>query len=184
MSSTDKSTEAVFDWVTLEEDEEVVWQGKPHFYSLIPAFVIGAIFSLFVIGLVIIAWAWVDRENTAYVITNKAVYKKRGAISRSVKRVSFEKIQNTSFQQGIIGTHFDYGTVEISTAGSEGAELQFRAVEAPQTVQERLNRRLKQVTSEMDSSEEPIAPDEADVLVEILEELRLIRAALETSDAS
>lgn len=72
----------------------MVWQGKFHFYSLLPKFVIGS-------------------------------------ISRNVKRVSFEKILNTAFQQGIVGTHFDYGTVEISTAGSEGAKLQFRAVEAP-----------------------------------------------------
>lgn len=167
--------EISYDWVNLEPEETVVWEGKPHKYSLVPAFVVGIPLSVLLIGLVIMAWAWIARQNTAYVITTEAVYRKRGAISRDVKRVDFEKVQNTSFRQGVLGTHFDYGTVEISTAGSEGPEIQFRAVSDPRSVQERLNARL-----ERDSAKrEPEHIDDTELLVEIRDELQTIRELLE-----
>lgn len=181
----DDSAQTTFDWTTLEEDEEVVWEGKPHVYSLVPAFVIGTLLSVVLIGLVIIAWAWIDRENTEYVVTSKALYKKRGAISRSVKRIDFEKVQNTSLSQGPIGTYLDYGNVEISTAGSEGAEMRFRAVPDPRGVQELVNRRLQRVRGSRDDTAEP-GDEPDDVLVEMLEELRAIRRAVveDTAEAS
>ena len=40
------------------------------------------------IGFVIMAWAWPIRENTTYVVTNRAFYQHRGAIAREVKRVA------------------------------------------------------------------------------------------------
>ena len=166
-----------YDWTTLEEDEEVMWEGEPHVHSLLPAFIVGAVLSIILIGLAIIAWAWVDRENTTYLITNKAVYKKRGAISRQVKRVSVEKIQNTNLSQGVFGTYFDYGTVEISTAGSEGAEMRFRGVPDPRAVQEQLNRQLRDIRA----GESPVELDtlETDELLgELLTEIRLIREAV------
>lgn len=176
MTTTDVA-ETTFDWTTLEEDEEIVWEGKPHVYSLVPAFVIGALLSVVLIGLVIIAWAWIDRENTEYVVTSKALYKKRGAISRAVKRIDFQKVQNTSLSQGPIGTYLDYGNVEISTAGSEGAEMRFRAVPDPRGVQELVNRRLQRVRgSREDTVESRDGPE--DVFVEMLEELRAIRGAV------
>lgn len=170
-----------YDWTTFEEGEVVRWEGQPHVYSLIPAFIVGIPLSVFVIGLIIIGWAWVDRKNTTYVITNRAVYRKRGAISRDVKRVSFEKIQNTSLKQGVFGTHFDYGNVEISTAGSEGAEVTFRAVPEPRSVQQRVNAQLERVKGE----DEPTTPEVAgtderivELLEEVRDELRLLRMSM------
>lgn len=178
-------TESSYDWTTFEDNEVVYWEGKPHIYSLIPAFIIGIPLAIIVIGLVIIGWAWVDRENTAYVITNRAVYRKRGALSRDVKRVSFEKIQNTSLKQGIFGTYFDYGNVEISTAGSEGAEVTLRAVLEPRSVQQRVNARLEEVNGDGvpdERAEESEADETTALLREIRDELRLIRSAVSEAD--
>lgn len=170
--------EVTYEWVDLEPGERVIWEGKPHVYSLAPAIIVGIPLSVVLIGLVIMAWAWVARENTTYVITTEAVYRKRGSISRDVKRVDFAKIQNTSFRQGILGTHFDYGTVDVSTAGSEGAEVRFRAVPDPRAVQRQLNNRLERVTGETRPDDEE-RPDEIELLLEIRDELRAIRAAVD-----
>lgn len=171
----------IYDWTTFEENEVVLWEGRPHIYSLIPAFIIGMLLAIVLVGIAIIAWAWVDRENTTYVITNRAVYRKRGTISRDVKRVSFEKIQNTSLKQGIFGTHFDYGNVEISTAGSEGAEVTFRAVLEPRAVQRRVNNQLDELKDEGEWETDE-RPDNEERIIELLEsvneELKLIRTAL------
>lgn len=183
----DADASEVYDWTTFEEDEVVLWEGQPHIYSLIPAFIIGIPLAVILIGILIIAWAWVDRENTTYVITDRAVYRKRGALSRSVKRVAFEKIQNTSLKQGVFGTYFDYGNVEISTAGSEGAEVTFRAVIEPRSVQQRVNQRLEEVKPDERSTDSPterVGADErtVEVLEDIRAELQAIRAAVEDDE--
>ena len=179
----------LYDWTTFEEGEVVQWEGKPHIYSLIPVVLIGIPLSIVLIGIGLIAYAWVARENTTYVITNRAVYKKRGAVSREVKRVSIEKIQNTSLKQGAAGTYFDYGNVEISTAGSEGAEVTFESVAAPRSVQQRLNRQVETLGAEEDDtpeSKQAIGTEDqtVEVLQQIHDELVTIRAAVAEGDES
>jgi uncharacterized membrane protein YdbT with pleckstrin-like domain len=161
-----------FDWLTLDDDEEVVWSGKPHESSLIPALVVGIPLSLLLVGLFIIAASYLTRENTEYVVTTDALYRKSGILSRSVQRVDFEKVQNTSYSQGFFGQQFGYGNIDVSTAGGSGIEMSFQSVPDPKDVQELINRRVK--------GEKRDAPeDKAAVLDEILAELRAIRTAVE-----
>lgn len=167
------ATTAELDWLTLEADEEVVWTGKPHEYSLVPALVVGVPLSIVLVGVAIIASAYLRRENTNYVITTRALYKKTGVFSRDIQRVSFEKVQNTSYAQDFFGRQFGYGDVDVSTAGSGGVELRFRSVPDPGSVQERINRRLGATDEDRERG------DAAAVLDDILEELRAIRAALD-----
>jgi len=167
------------DWLTLDADEEIVWSAKPHESSLIPALVVGVPLSLLLVGLFIIAGAYFHRENTQYVVTTDALYKKTGVISRDVQRIDFEKVQNTSYSQGFFGTRYGYGTVDISTAGGSGVEMQFQSVPEPRAVQERINERIKsrRGTESSDSSE-----PKADVLDDILTELRAIRTTLDARE--
>lgn len=167
-----------FDWVTFEPDEEVLWHDKPHFYSIVPALIVGVPLSIVIIGIPIVLGAWLSRENTEYVLTSEALYKKTGILSRDVKRIAFDKVQNSSFTQDFLGRQFGYGHVDISTAGSSGTEMRFRSVADPRAVQERINRRIRRArsgaTGEAGEGGEP-----AVVLDEILAELRAIRGALE-----
>ncbi|WP_435195269.1 PH domain-containing protein [Natronomonas sp. EA1] len=164
-------TEPEFDWLTLDQGEEIVWSGNPHPVSLVPALAIGIPLSIVLIGLFIILSAYLYRENTDYVVTTEALYMKTGILSRDVKRVSYDKVQNTSYSQGFLGTRYGYGTIDISTAGGAGIELQFTNVPDPKEVQERINKRVK--------TERPETEGKAAVLDEVLEELRAIRAAVE-----
>ncbi|UIO99208.1 PH domain-containing protein [Halobaculum sp. CBA1158] len=172
--SADDALPDGFDWLSLDPEEEVVWTGNPHSMSLVPAFVVGIPLSLVLVGLFVIASAYLSRENTEYVITTEALYKKRGVLSRDVKRVGFEKVQDTSYTQDFFGTQFGYGTVEISTAGGSGVELSFDNVEEPKRIQELVNERIR-ARDGRGSREE----SKGDVLDEILAELRAIRAAVE-----
>lgn len=119
---------------------------------------IGAVLSVLLVGLAILAWAWIDWQNTTYLVTSKAVYQKRGARSRRVHRVPIEKIQNTNLSQGILGTRHDYGSVEISTVGSEGAEIRLRGGPDPRSVQDRLNQQIRR----MDTREQVAEIDSLD----------------------
>ena len=167
----DDSLPGGFDWLSLDPDERVVWTGKPHRASLVPALVVGVPLLVVLVGAVVIVLEYLRRENTEYVVTTDALYKKRGVVSRDVKRVGFEKVQDTSYTQGFFGTQFGYGTVEISTAGGSGVELSFDNVADPKRVQELVNERIRAGEGGEEAT--------ADVLDDILTELRAIRAAVE-----
>lgn len=161
-----------FEWLTLDEDEELLWSSRPHKSSLVPALVIGIPLSFVLIGIPILVGSYLTYKNTNYAITTGGLYKKTGVLSRDVKKVGFEKVQNTSYSQTALGTHFGYGNVEISTAGSSGVEMRFRSIPSPADVQQLINQRIKTREPERDGAD--------DVLAEVLIELRAIRETLES----
>ena len=164
------SAESEFDWITLEPDEEVLWSGQPHIYQLLPAVAL----SLVLIGLPFLLAGYLNRENTDYVVTSSGLYKKTGILSRDVQKIEFGNVQDISFSQGVIGKSVGYGNVNVSTAGGSGVEMQFQAVPDPKEVQEMINREIRRSRQ---SEEEKRG--KADVLDEILGELREIRRAVE-----
>lgn len=163
-----------FDWLTLDDDEEIVWADTPHPYSLLPAIAIGALFAIVLVGVVLLVGAYLSHRNTNYVITSDALYKKTGVLSRNVQRIEFEKVQDTSFRQSFLGTQFGFGTVDISTAGGGGVEMSFASVADPQAVQSMINERLRASGGRRAEDR-----DADEVLEEILGELRAIRTTME-----
>jgi uncharacterized membrane protein YdbT with pleckstrin-like domain len=159
------------DWLTLDDDEELLWSSCPHRSSLVPALVVGIPLSFVLIGIPILVSAYLTYQNTHYVVTDAGLYKKTGILSRDVQKIGFDKVQNTSYSQSAIGGYFGYGNVDVSTAGGSGVEMRFRSVPDPADVQQRINKRVK--------SKEPARDDKNEVLDDVLEELRAIRTALE-----
>ncbi|MFB6209277.1 MAG: PH domain-containing protein [Candidatus Nanohaloarchaea archaeon] len=139
-----------FDWLSLDEDEEFLWSGNPKIQRII------------------------GFEITDYVVTNQGIYRKSGIFSRSVKKIGFEKVQNISFSQGILGKAFGYGTINISTAGSSGTEMRFASVEDPKKVQEMINKRIKD-----QKDDEGEGDSQREILEQILEQLEQINQKLD-----
>ena len=176
------SESPAFDWLTLDEDEEVVWADTPHRLSLVPAFVVGVPLSLVLVGIPIVVGAYLSHRNTNYVVTTTALYRKTGVLSRDVQRIEFDKVQNTSYRQSALGSSLGYGTVDISTAGGSGIEMRFSSVAEPQHVQTLINERIRGRRGRTgDDPGVEGARDKAAVLDDILTELRAIRAAVEES---
>ncbi|WP_280585137.1 PH domain-containing protein [Halorubrum sp. Boch-26] len=167
------------DWLTLEDDESILWASTPHKYSVVPAFIVGIPLSLVLIGVPILAAAYLQYQNTNYVVTDRGLYSKRGILSRDVKQIGFDKVQNISYSQSALGASFGYGSVDVSTAGGSGVELQFRSIPDPASVQELIAREVDgRRQSESDST------DEDDVLNEILREVTAIRRAVSDDDGN
>ncbi|WP_254280150.1 PH domain-containing protein [Haloarcula marina] len=172
-----------YDWLTLDDDEEIVWSGQPSSQSLYGAYLVGVPMILLLgLGLVVIAAAYLQQQNTDYVITTKGVYKKTGIFSRAVTEIEFEKVQNTSFSVGPVGRYFGYGDVMISTAGGSGVEMILDGVTDPQAVQKQLSRRVKRAQGDADGETDESTKE--DVLDEILLELRAIRQSLDNGTAA
>jgi membrane protein YdbS with pleckstrin-like domain len=174
-TSGDAALERDLEWLSLEDDEEIVWAGGPDRRTLLPTLAIGIPLSIVLIGILIIVGEYLRIRNTVYVITDSAVYRKTGVLSRDVKRIDHEKVQDISYSQSALGSTFGYGTVQLTTAGGAGVEMAFRSVPDPRTVQQRIS---EQVGRHRDPGQ-----GEGDVLEEILAELRAIRSAVEGSDS-
>lgn len=160
------------EWLSLDQGEEILWNGSPRMKSILPALAIGIPMSLVLIGIPIIVGAYLNIKNTDFVVTTNGLYVKKGVLSRSVQNIGFDKVQNISFSQGIFGNKFDYGNIEISTAGGSGVEMRFRSIEEPKQVQELINKHIKK-------DKESSGDQESDVDLAILKELKETRKAVE-----
>ena len=166
---------ADFDWLSLDSGEEVVWSGQPRIKSIIPAVIVGLPLTIIGVGFFIIIASYLNVKNTDYVVTDEGLYVKKGILSRSVQKIGFDKVQNISFSQGILGTQFGYGNIEVSTAGGSGVEMRFRSIKEPKKVQETINS-LTKGKSQSRSSE---GVTEKELLKEILSELQELNGKLQ-----
>lgn len=81
-------------------------------------------------------------KHTAYVLTDKNVYKRTGVWSENVTRIGIDKIQNTQLNKDLFGNVFDYGTVSLSTAGGSGAEMAIEDLDDPDELRTALRAEL------------------------------------------
>jgi membrane protein YdbS with pleckstrin-like domain len=139
----------VDEWMARGDDEDVLWSGTPRVTTVLPAVAVGLVLAavgvggavtqnqpalslLVLIGLAIAVGAYLRVVNTRYVVTDHALYRKTGVLSRHVERVSLRRVQNSAFTQGVLGSLFDYGTVSVEAAG--GGDISFADIDDPRAV--------------------------------------------------
>jgi uncharacterized membrane protein YdbT with pleckstrin-like domain len=142
------------DWTNLDSNEQVLWEGQPRMKSIIPALIIGVPMIAFAgLGLLVMAGAYLNVKNTSFLVTNEGLYRKTGILSRSVQKIGFDKVQNISFSQGVLGNYFGYGNIEVSTAGGSGVEMRFNSIDNPREVENIINNKLKKAQSREERDE-------------------------------
>ncbi|MBB6646581.1 PH domain-containing protein [Halobellus ruber] len=143
------------EWWFRDGDERVVWRGQPRLSAalggvgagvVVCALAIGAAVTVdprialgCAFGVGIAVWAVLRVRRTAYVLTTRALWLKRGVLGHTVRRVGLSKVQNTAYAQSATGSLFGYGTVTVDVAG--GDDLRLRRVEDPRTLQEAIAER-------------------------------------------
>ena len=173
------------DWLTLDSGETVAWDGQPKRTTALPgigmgiALLVGAAWLvtvqnesvlgilLGIAGITVGPWAYLSVINTEYVLSDRAVYTKRGVIGIRISESSVSNIQNSAFSQDALGSVFGYGTVTLEIAG--GDDIQFRRIEDPETV-----RRL------VDRATGGEIPGSLEQWRAILNEVRALRQAIES----
>ena len=85
-----------------------------------------------VLGLVILVLALIYRHYVhRYYIDSDRIEHRKGIIARDVKSVRLGDLRNVNLRQGIIDRLLGIGTVEFSSAGGSGIEVQWVGVLAP-----------------------------------------------------
>ncbi|SDZ86688.1 PH domain-containing protein [Haloplanus vescus] len=188
------------DWLSLESDETVVWQGGPRLRRILPtaaaavlwiaalvlapqfvptralptAVLVGGIVLLALPALAAVAWAYLRTTNVDYVLTDRNLYRKSGVLSTHVSRIGLSTVQQTSLTKSVWGNAFDYGTIELSTAGSDGVDLRLTDLDDPAPVREEIRRRIGPDQSDRDTAATLVDAATADTL---RDEFRALRDA-------
>lgn len=183
----------VSEWLSLDPGEEVLWAGEPTKLRLVGTVATGVVLIPFLIGIVILVFAplsYLGIKHTDYVVTDRSLYVKRGILSTNIESVDLDRIQNTEFTQSFWGKQLGFGTIEISTAGSSGADLSFDGVEDAREVRERISRAQREFagggrdgTGGGEGRAHEERPANADQLEDLVAELRATREALERVEA-
>ena len=113
------------------------------FSSIIVTYNLISIFSFLWVTYYLLLWYWLFYVITMYTLDNWIVTTKRiidslqsGFFNRKVSELHLEKIQDVSYRvNGLLATFFNFGVVEIQTAGKEQKFL-FEDVPNPQKVKD------------------------------------------------
>lgn len=144
----------------LKEGEKVIALVRKHWASflgpvikiiillVIPLFFIGFLFSylwgvlvFFLWEAIVLAYAihsWIVWYFDCFIITDQRIIDidQRSAFSREVSETSLANIQDVTYKvEGILATTFNYGTVEVQTAGAN-QKIEINSVFNPKGVQD------------------------------------------------
>jgi len=172
------------EWLSVDPDEEVVWVGEPSITSMIGTVLTGVVLVPVLIGILILVAtpvSYLTIENTDFVVTSKSLYVKKGVLSTNIETVDLDRIQNTEYSQSFWGKQLGYGNIEISTAGSSGTDITFRAIGNARAVRERIST-LSAGAGTASTGGDDKSANRAQ-LEELVSELRATRQALERVEA-
>src|SRR3954452_24943819 len=128
----------------LHQGEEIVFQGRPVWRSILAFYVVGLLGAI-VVGVVVAlavstavgvaAWlvlfalivlvGFLRRVSTRYTITNQRLRIQRGILSRNVQQTRIERVQNVTTQQSLVARVLRVGTVDFDTAGTDDSDFTF-----------------------------------------------------------
>lgn len=176
--------------LNLAPGEAVEWTGSPRITAVLPAVAVGLVLLafgvvlvavsegvgvllagvlLFLAGLAIPGLSYLQVVNTEFTVTDRALYRRTGVLSRSVRQVELDRVQDSSFSQHVRGRLFGYGTVTFDVAG--GGALRFDRIDGPKGVRQLVDRK-RQGRADF--------PGSLDQWEAILDEVRALRRAVET----
>ena len=176
-------------WLTIANTEEIKWQGQPRLSAIAPWIALsagGLIGLLAAVGLGILpplagllaplalvpaVGAFLSLRQTAYLLTTERVAVRSGLIGYRVTAVPLERIQNSSFNQSVLGKLNGYGTVTLESASGSDS-VRFRRIDNPQEVRSVIDR------LRVGSGSESV-PGSPEAWAAALREMRALRAAFE-----
>lgn len=138
----------------LRAGEHTLYEGRPSWRALASFYALGLIVAvgvLLVVGVLadspgpgiaiaaVVAGAtiligYLRRVATKYLITNQRLRISRGIVRRRVQETRLDRVQNVTYDQGVIDRVLNVGTVDFDTAGTDDSEFRFEWVNEPEGV--------------------------------------------------
>jgi uncharacterized membrane protein YdbT with pleckstrin-like domain len=131
----------------LRNEEQVILETRPHWFTLVGPFIITLIGSAigivigsygFIVPIVFIVYFFykiIQRNHNLWAVTNFRVIDEYGVFSNNTKESPLDKINNVSYRQSFWGKIFGYGDVQIQTAAEIGSTT-YTMVEHPKKLKD------------------------------------------------
>lgn len=194
MSAAESLSTTVDPAIPLASDESVLWTGRPRVTVVLPAaigglvLVLAGLIGMFVFdfvsalalvpfGLAVSIGRYLRNQRTQYVVTDYALYKKTGVLSRTVSQAALTTVQNSSYSRSLTGSLFGYGAVEFEIAG--GGSFAYRTITDPQAVRALVAQGTEAEDSLTGESTERLSlPGRLEQWQAVRDEVRLLHRAL------
>jgi uncharacterized membrane protein YdbT with pleckstrin-like domain len=137
-----------------EQNEELVWKGKRAWSYFLGRIVLGLLLlavgallivdptmriaGWFVGAIGMLTWlnVWLNRVAWRYTVTTQRAIVERGLLSRNVSEIELVNVRDIQLKQTFLERVFRVGTLEISSAGRDSAEVIFLGIPDPDGVKE------------------------------------------------
>jgi uncharacterized membrane protein YdbT with pleckstrin-like domain len=150
----------------LHPGEQIVFQGRPIWRSILSFYITGFIGAV-VIGVVValitstttgvlvflvlfaldVLVGFIRRISTRYTITNQRLRIERGILAKHVQQTRIERVQNVNTNQTVVGRILRVGTVDFDTAGTDDSDFTFTGVGNPHEVVEAVDRAQREASA-------------------------------------
>jgi uncharacterized membrane protein YdbT with pleckstrin-like domain len=170
--------------MSAHDDEDVLYSSTPSWRSQFGAHllvVLAAIAVGVVVGLVLdplwiaiaagvavavagIAWFWIQRSRTTYVVTTHRLRVREGFLAKEVQETRLDRIQNVTVNQSVAQRVLRIGTVDYDTAGDDGSRFRMVGVAGPDALVALIDR-AQRAALEADRERDARAEAEADAAV-------------------
>jgi uncharacterized membrane protein YdbT with pleckstrin-like domain len=150
----------------LHPGEQIVFQGRPIWRSILSFYITGFIGSV-VIGVVValitstttgvlvflvlfaldILVGFIRRVSTKYTITTQRLRIERGILAKHVQQTRIERVQNVNTNQTVVSRLLRVGTVDFDTAGTDDSDFTFTGVGNPHEVVEAVDHAQRQASA-------------------------------------
>jgi uncharacterized membrane protein YdbT with pleckstrin-like domain len=137
----------------LHPGEQIVFEGRPIWRSILSFYITGLIGSV-VIGIVValvtstgigvivflvlfgldVLVGFIRRVSTRYTITTQRLRIERGILSKHIQQTRIERVQNVNTNQTFVSRILRVGTVDFDTAGTDDSDFTFTGVGNPHEV--------------------------------------------------
>lgn len=177
------------DWITLDDGESPAWTGRPRLVSAFPRLLVAGVVAAgsvvlasvtdlswvfaapgLLFALVVAVAAVYPVYATEFLVTDRAVYERRGRRARRVTTLELDRVQDVSYRRSAVGGLLGYGTVTVEIAG--GGELTLNAVADAQDAAALVGR--------LADGDDDRIPGSVEQWRAVRDELRGVRSALES----
>jgi uncharacterized membrane protein YdbT with pleckstrin-like domain len=150
----------------LHPGEQIVFQGRPIWRSILSFYITGFIGSV-VIGVVValitstttgvvvflalfaldVLVGFIRRLSTRYTITTQRLRIERGILAKHVQQTRIERVQNVNTNQTVVSRILRVCTVDFDTAGTDDSDFTFTGVGNPHEVVEAVDRAQREASA-------------------------------------
>ena len=77
-----------------------------------------------------------NAERCWFEVTDKRIIMRQGLFSQSERSVRLENVQDVVVEQGLLGSLFGWGTLNVETSATPGTEFTFKLIARPGRVRD------------------------------------------------